>query len=87
MREAVDTKTGDLLPAHDLAGERPAKQTGRERAAARVAKYREKHGVTPMTVNIETELKKQFDEFLTRTGKSRAQVIEQALRTQVLRKR
>jgi hypothetical protein len=87
MKAAIDTKTGDLLPSHDLAGERPAKQTGRERTAARVAKYREKNGVTPMTVNIETQLKREFDAFLTRTGKSRAQVIEHALRTQVLRKR
>lgn len=87
MRESVDTKTGDLLPGHDLAGERPAKQTGRDRAAERMKKYRDKNGVTPMTVNIETQLKRDFDAYLSRTGKTRNEAITHMLRTQVLRKR
>lgn len=87
MREAIDTHTGDLLPACDLAGERPAKPTQREMTAARVTRYREKNGLKAMTVNIDGDLKDDFDAYLSRTGKSRNAVIEHVLKTQVLRKR
>ena len=87
MKTATDTKTADLLPAYDLAGERPAKPTQRERTAARVTRYREKNGLKAMTVNIAGGLKDDFDAYLSRTGKSRNEVIEHVLKTQVLRKR
>lgn len=87
MKAATDTKTGDLLPAHDLAGERPAKPTERERTNARVKAFREKNGLASMTVNIPAELLADFNAYLNRTGKSRSEVVAHALRTQVLRKR
>lgn len=87
MRNAADQKTGDLLPDHDLAGERPAKPTQREQTAARVAVYREKNGVKPMTVNIPVDLADKFDAYLIKTGKRRSDVIAHVLRTQVLRPR
>jgi hypothetical protein len=87
MREPVDTKTADLLPACDLVGERPAKPTQRERTAARVAKYREKHGLAAMTVNVPAELLADFNAYLSKTGKARSDVVAHVLRTQVLRKR
>lgn len=87
MRETADTKTADLLPACDLVGERPAKPTQRERTAARVAKYREKHGLAPMTVNVPVDVLADLNAYLSRTGKTRNAVITHVLRTQVLRKR
>lgn len=87
MKAPVDQKTGDLLPDHDLAGERPAAPTQREKTAARVAAYREKNGVKPMTVNVPADLLDDFNAYLAKTGKSRSEVIAHVLRTQVLRKR
>ena len=87
MRETADTKTADLLPACDLAGERPAKPTQREKTAARVARMRAGRNLKAFTVNIDADLKDKFDAYLSRTGKSRNAVIEHALQTQVLRKR
>ena len=87
MKAPTDTKTGDLLPACDLAGERPAKPTQREKTAARVARMRAGRNLKAFTVNIDADLKDKFDAYLSRTGKSRNAVIEHALQTQVLRKR
>jgi hypothetical protein len=87
MMTANDTKTGDMLPDHDLAGERPAKPTEAEKTAKRLAKMREKKDLAAFTVNIDRALKLDFDAYLERTGKSRNEVIEHVLRTQVLRKR
>lgn len=87
MKATADTKTGDLLPAHDLAGERLPLPTQREKTAKRVAKFREKNGLAQMTVNIQAELLADFNAYLTKTGKSRSEVIAHVLRTQVLRKR
>ena len=87
MKESIDTVTADLLPGHDLAGERPAAPTQREKTAARVARMRAGKNLKPFTVNIDADLKDAFDEYLSRTGKSRNAVIEHVLKTQVLRKR
>lgn len=87
MRQDDDKKTPDLLPDHDLAGERPAKPTQREQTAKRLARMREEKDLLPFTVNIDAELKREFDAYLARTGKKRNAVIEQVLRNQVLRKR
>jgi len=84
---ANDTKTGDLLPDHDLAGERPAKPTQAQKTAKRLAKMRTEKGLEAFTVNIDAGIKKQFDEYLARTGKNRSKVIEHVLKTQVLRQR
>jgi hypothetical protein len=87
MRAADDTKTADLLPACDLAGERPAKPTQRERTAARVAKYREKNGLRAITVNLPAELVEQFHARRQARGQSANDAIAGLLRTQYLRKR
>lgn len=87
MKASADKKTGDLLPDFDLAGERPAKLTQREKTAARVERMRAGKNLLPFTVNIDADLKRDFDAYLDRTGKTRNAVIEQVLRTQVLRKR
>lgn len=84
MREAVDTKTGDLLPAHDLAGERPAMPTA---AARRLASYRDRKGLKGLTVNIPAELVDQFHAKRAEQGKTANEVITHLLRTQYLRKR
>ena len=87
MMAATDTKTGDLLPDHDLGGERSAKPTEAEKTAKRLVKMRERKDLAAFTVNIDRPLKLDFDAYLARTGKSRNEVIEHVLRTQVLRKR
>ena len=88
MRAPADNKTADLLPAHDLAGERPSKPTAAELARQRAAKFREKHGVKAMTVFINAEVLADFDQWLAaHPGKKRAEVVERLLKTQLLRKR
>jgi hypothetical protein len=87
MKPAIDTKTADLLPACDLAGERPAKPTQREKTAARVAKYREKNGLKAITVNLPAELVEEFHTRRKARGHSANDAIAVLLRTQYLRKR
>lgn len=88
MKAPADTKTADLLPAHDLAGERPAKPTQAEKAAARLAKMREQKRLLAFTVNIDAALKLEFDAWLAaHPEKTRNGVIAHVLRTQILRKR
>ena len=84
MREAIDTKTGDLLPAHDLAGERPAMPSS---AARRLASYRERKGLKGLTVNIPADLVDKFHAKRGQQGKTANEVIEHLLRTQYLRPR
>lgn len=87
MKAPADTKTADLLPAHDLAGERPAKLTQREKTAARVDKMRAARGLRGLSVNLPAELVEQFHERRKAQGKSANEAIEHLLRTQYLRKR
>ena len=87
MRAATDTKTADLLPAHDLAGERPAKTTQREKTAARVANFRARHGLKALTVNLPADLVEAFHERRKARGHSANDAIAGLLRTQYLRKR
>lgn len=84
MRESADTLTGDLLPAHDLAGERPPMKSA---AARRLASYRERAGLRGLTVNIPAELVDQFHAKRAEQGKTANEVIAHLLRTQYLRKR
>lgn len=85
----ADTKTLDLLPNHDLAGERPQKPTAKELAAARIKRYRERHAVKGVTVNLPVELVAQLDEWIATKGKgkTKSEVIEKLIRTQLLRPR
>lgn len=89
MRQPTDTKTLDILPEHDLAGERPRQPTKQEKAAARVARYRERNGVKPITLNLPAELVADLDAWILAKGKGRtkSQVIEKLIRTQLLRVR
>jgi hypothetical protein len=84
MKEPIDTKTADLLPAHDLAGERPAMPS---KAAQRLAKMREANGLKGLTVNIPAELVDQFHAKRKEQGKTANEAIAHLLRTQFLRKR
>lgn len=84
MKAVNDTKTADLLPSHDLAGERPAPVN---KAALRAAKFRDAHGVKAMTVNIDIDTLAAFDAWLKKHGKNRSAVIQNLLVKQVLRPR
>jgi len=80
MRETADKNTGDLLPAHDLAGERPPKRT-------RGDKMREARGLRGLTANIPADLAEEFHAMRQKRGHSVNEAIEKLIRTQYLRKR
>jgi hypothetical protein len=75
-----DTKTGDLLPAHDLAGERPAK-------VSRLDKMRERRGLRGLTANLPANLVDQFHAKRAERGQTVNEAVEKLIRTQYLRKR
>jgi hypothetical protein len=92
MRNAADQKTGDLLPDHDLAGERPAKPTQREKNAVRAKRFKERHGVHPMTVQLPVDLYARFDEYvkkraMDKPGTTKSTVVVKLIESQLLRKR
>ena len=80
MRQPVDKNTADLLPNHDLAGERPAPRS-------RLDKMRVLRGLKGLTVNLPAELVDQFHAKRKANDKTANEVIEHLLRTQYLRKR
>jgi hypothetical protein len=80
MREPIDTKTADLLPGHDLAGERPSQRS-------RLDKMRERRGLRGLTVNLPAELVDQFHARRKARNQTANEAIENLLRTQYLRKR
>jgi hypothetical protein len=83
---ATDKKTLDICEM-DLAGPVPPKPTAREKANARVAKFRERHGVAPMTVNLPADLLADFNAWAAAKGKNKSQVIAKLIESQLLRKR
>jgi len=83
MRQSSDSKTGELLPDHDLAGERPRKPTASERAIA----WRNKKDLRALTLNLPGELVEEFHAKRKARGHTANQAIEILLRTQYLRKR
>lgn len=88
MKSPHATTTPDMLPNHDLAGERPPKPTQREKTAARLAKMRAEKNKLPFTVNINADVKRGFDKWLAdHPEKTRNDVVEKLIRTQLLRKR
>jgi hypothetical protein len=95
MKISGDTKTAELLPNFDLAGEVPAKPTEREKGAERARRFRERHGVTAITVNLSTEQVEAFNAYIAaRNAKLTAEkrltkngVIGKLIDTQLLRKR
>lgn len=85
MRAYDDTKTQDILgDTCDLAGPVPAPVN---KAALRAARFRERHGVRSMTVNLPAELLAEFNEWAAAKGKNKSEVIAKLIKTQLLRKR
>jgi hypothetical protein len=80
MRAATDKNTGDLLPAHDLAGERLPQPS-------RVDKMRTARGLKGLTVNLPAALVEEFHAKRKARGQTANEAIEALLRTQYLRKR
>jgi len=83
MKTAADKKTGELLPDHDLAGERPRKPT----ASERVMGWRNNKNLRALTLNLPAELVEEFHTKRRTRGHTANQAIETLLRTQYLRKR
>ncbi len=88
-RDPADKVTPDLLPEYDLVGERPRKPTSKELAVARVKRFRETHGVKAVTINLPVDLAAALDEWIINKGKGRtkSQVIQKLIETQLLRVR
>lgn len=80
MQASNDKVTADLLPNHDLAGERPPKRS-------RGDKMREARGLKGLTVNLPAELVEQFHTKRKARGQTANEAVETLLRTQYLRKR
>lgn len=87
MRTPDDKKTFDLLPDCDLAGPVPPKPTAKEMAQARAARFKEKHGVKAVTVQLPVELADRFDAWAKANGKNKSAVIAKLIASQLLRKR
>lgn len=88
MRAANDKKTADILgDSCDLAGPVPPAPTAADKARARAARYRERHGVQALTVNIPADVLAAFNEAAAKRGMSKNALIEKLIRTQLLRKR
>lgn len=89
MNPPDDKKTLDLLPEHDLAGERPRAPTSQELARQRVERFREKHGVKPVTLQLPADLVARLEAWIVVKGKGRtkSQVIAKLIETQLLRPR
>jgi hypothetical protein len=84
MRNPADKNTADLLPNHDLAGERPATPSkGKQRLDA----MRERRGLKGLTANLPTALVDEFHAKRKERGQTVNEAIEKLLRTQYLRKR
>jgi hypothetical protein len=80
VKASADTRTADLLPEHDLAGERPV-------LPSRLDKMRERRGLRGLTVNLPADLVDQFHAKRKERGQTANEAIERLLRTQFLRKR
>ena len=84
MKMPNDKKTGDLLPQHDLAGERPRMKS---KGAERLARMREARGLKGLTLNLPADLVDEFHERRKSRNQTANEAIEKLLRTQYLRKR
>ena len=88
MQQADDIKTGNLLPDHDLAGERAPVLTKAQKSKIRNLRYCEANSLSAMTVYIDSAVLDQFNAWLAaHPGQKRAAVVERLLKTQLLRKR
>jgi hypothetical protein len=86
MKAAKDLQTMDLLPNHDLAGEVLGTVN---KNAERAKRFRDRHGVKPLTVNISAATFDGFAEWMQKNakGRSKSAVIQHIIQTQLLRKR
>lgn len=82
MKAPTDKKTLDLLPEHDLAGERPRAPTSQELARQRVERFREKHGVKPVTLQLPAETLDLLNYMTGNTGESKSQLVARVLADQ-----
>lgn len=80
MKSPHATTTPDLLPDHDLAGERPPRRS-------RGDKMRAARGLKAITVNLPAELVDKFHAKRKRQVKTANAVIERLIETQYLRDR
>lgn len=87
MKTPNDQKTPDLLPEHDLAGERPRKPTKKELAAARAKRFKESHGVHAVTLFLPVDLAIAFDAYCIARNLKKSDVVAKLLSSQLLRKR
>jgi hypothetical protein len=96
MKSAEDKKTPDLLgDTCDLAGPVPAKPSTRELAAARAARFKERHGVQAVTILLPADQVAAFNRYieaknakLTKENRiSKSGVIGKLIESQLLRKR
>jgi hypothetical protein len=84
MKSAADNKTADLLPGHDLAGERPPELTAADKARARMDRYKTKHGKAALTVWIDAEVVKAFEALCIAKDRKKNAEIERLIKTRYL---
>jgi hypothetical protein len=80
MKEPTDHRTADLLPGHDLAGERPPAPTKADKARARMERYRVKHGAAAMTVWIDCDVLAAFEQLCIAKDRKKNAEIERLMR-------
>lgn len=85
MNPAADPRTAQLFPG-DLAGPVPPKPTAKELAAARAARYAQKHGQA-VTIFLPPDVVAALNVWCDARGKKKSAVIEKLIRTQLLRPR
>ena len=88
MRQPDDNKTAEIC-AMDLAGPVPARPTAKELAAARAARFKTRHNVVPLTVQLPAALHAEFAAYVADKGKgkSKSEIIAKLIASQLLRKR
>lgn len=83
MKTANDTKTLDIC-AMDLAGPVPEPVN---KAALRAARFRERHGVASLTIQLPVDQLAAFDAYCQAKDRKKSAVISKLLESQLLRKR
>lgn len=81
-----DKKTRDICEM-DLAGPVTAKPTARELAKARAARFKEKHGVIAVTLQLPADLARRLDSWAKANGKNKSAAVAKVIESQLLRKR
>jgi hypothetical protein len=86
MKASNDTKTADLLPQYDLAGEVLGTVS---KGAERAKRFRERHGVKGFTVNMPPEVIDGFNAWFAKNhkGRTKGEVLAGLIKKQLLRPR